>query len=116
MALVVHVHKTMFDGHWMTGGVVSAFTVMVKMQVLRLVQSSVAVQVTVVRRCLRAGAAHRDDAHRFAESVFESRQSFKCRICLYKTIIERLIIGIENHFDNTETFVNRVEDSAIFFF
>ena len=47
-ALVLHVQSTMFDGHWMTGGVVSAFTVTVKLHVLRLVQSSVAVQVTVV--------------------------------------------------------------------
>jgi hypothetical protein len=48
MALVLHVHKTMFDGHWITGGVVSAFTVTMNVQVLRLVQSSVAVQVTIV--------------------------------------------------------------------
>ena len=39
---------TLFDGHWMTGGVVSRATVTVKVQVVRLVQSSVAVQVTVV--------------------------------------------------------------------
>src|SRR5688572_20451675 len=38
----------MFDGHWMTGGITSRVTVTVKAQVARLVQSSVAVQLTVV--------------------------------------------------------------------
>ena len=40
--------NTMLLGQVMTGGVVSRTTVMVKVQVLRFVQSSVAVQVTVV--------------------------------------------------------------------
>ncbi len=48
MALVLHVQSTMFEGHWMTGGVVSALTVTVNVQVLRLVQSSVAVHVMVL--------------------------------------------------------------------
>jgi hypothetical protein len=38
----------MFDGHWITGGVVSRVTRTRNVQVVRLVQSSVAVQVTVV--------------------------------------------------------------------
>ena len=36
------------EGHWIVGGVPSPFTVIVNVQVLRLLQSSVAVQLTVL--------------------------------------------------------------------
>ena len=43
-----HVKTTMLEGHWMTGGVVSRVTRTRNVQVVRFVQSSVAVQVTVM--------------------------------------------------------------------
>ena len=67
-------------------------------------QRNVAIDLKPVRFVLRL-----ERAHGLAYSIFEPRLRFEGRVDFEESVVERTVLGIEQHLDNAEALVNGIE-------